>query len=279
MDKIIQGIEHPPEGFHFETVGSFAGELIRAGSDAVPFIVQHKPKEPYNRRAVVNALAAIGDPRGIDYIIEVLNTPGDSFRFERPIAAKALAKFSEKRVVMALIGALQDETHEDIDRHLPQQERAGHKPYIGRYFSVQHAAAQSLTDITGKDWGLLYNEDYLTWSSWLRSEHPDTFSPATLDRSGPERAKLVGYMFHRYMSGRPNPWQPQNTLATSAAVRSLAMDLKQLGPSVVPLIVNEYHARVKETPLWHEELREWTKELLEAFDWSEAKESAKTLNN
>ncbi len=86
-------------------------------------------------------------------------------------------------------------------------------------------------------------------------------------------------MFHRYMSGRPNPWQPQNALETQAGVRSLSMDLRQLGPRVVPLIVNEYHARVKETPLWHEELRNWTRELLQALDWAEAKEEAKALSN
>ena len=192
----------------------------------MPFIVEHKPKEPYYRRAVVLAISAIGDPRGINYIIEVLNTPHDSFRLERPIAARALSKFNDKRVVTALVGALQDDTCEDIDRHLPEQVRPGHKPYIGCYFSVQHAAAESLTKLTGKDWGLLYNEDYRTWSAWLRSDHPETFSPGTVNRTNPETAKLIGYMFHRYMSARPNPWQPQNALATAAGVRSLATDLR-----------------------------------------------------
>lgn len=274
VDKIIEGIEHPPKGFHFETVGSFEEELIRAGHDAVPFIVQHKPKESYHRRAVVGALAAIGDPRGIDYIIEVLNTPDDAFRFERPIAAKALAKFKDPRVVPALVKALQDETREDIDRHLPQVESPNHKPYIGRYYSVQHAAAQSLTELSGKDWGLLYNEDHRTWSSWRHSDHPDSFNPGRVERSDQETAKLIEYMFHRRMSARPNPWQPQNMLETPDGVRRLTADLKPLGTRVVPLVVDEYHARIKETPLWQDELRKWTRELLTALDWNNAKEAA-----
>jgi len=272
VDKIIEGMH---QSFQNDF---FVGELVRAGKDAVPFIVQHKPKESYSR-PVVDALASIGDPRGIDYIIEVLNTPGDLFRMERPIAAKALANFNDKKVVSALVGALQDQTHEDIDRHLPQMYTPGHKAYIGRYFSVQHAAAESLTKITGKDWGLIYNEDYRTWSSWLRSEHPDTFTPVLVERSAPETAKLIEYMFHRYMSARPNPWQPQNTLQTPDGVGNLTTGLRQLGTGVVPLIVNEYRARVKESPLWDDELRKWTTELLQTLDWNEAREAVRTLTN
>jgi hypothetical protein len=277
--RIIDGIEHPPKGLGYETTGCFSTEMVRAGREAVPFIVQHKPRDPYYRSAVVSALVRLDDPRGIDYIIEVLKTKDDSFRFERPIAAKGLAKFNAKRVVEALVDALQDQTFESIDRHMPQAPSATHKPYIGRYYSVQHAAAQSLTKLTGKDWGLLYNEDYNTWSSWLRSDHPDTFAPTVLRRSDQDVTKLVEYMFHRRMSGRPNPWQPQNVLEEADGVRSLSTDLRQLGPRVVPLTVGEYHARIKETPLWKDELQQWTRDLLLNLDWKEAKEAAESLTD
>jgi len=81
------------------------------------------------------------------------------------------------------------------------------------------------------------------------------------------------------MSARPNPWQPQNVLEIPEGVRSLSRDLKQLGPRVVPLLVNEYHARVTETPLWHDELRKWTKGLLQGLDWNEATDAAETSIN
>ena len=265
--RIIDGIEHPPKGFEFDTGSSFEHELSRTGRDAVPFIIRHKPSDPSPRRAIVQALAAIGDPRGIDYIIEVLSTPGDQFRLERPLAARDLAKFDDPRVIKALVEALQDETHEEIDRHLPQRaDASGHRPYIGRYLSVQHAAAESLTKLTGKDWGLFFDEDYRTWSTWLGSGQPEAFVPSMVTRSDQEIAKLVGSMFHRYMSARPNPWQPQNSLGSEDGIRSLATDLKQLGPRAVPLIANEYRARIKETPIWHEELRNWTSEILQALD-------------
>jgi len=125
-------------------------------------------------------------PTGIDYIIDVLNTRDESFKFERPIAAEALGKFNEKKVVLVLVGALKDDTYQDIDRHLPQVDYAGHKPYMGRYYSVQHAAAKSLTQLTGKDWGLFYVEDHGTWSAWLQSKNPDAFSPSTVVRTDAE---------------------------------------------------------------------------------------------
>ena len=93
-----------------------------------------------------------------------------------------------------------------------------------------------------------------------------TVAPSTLIRSDQEIAKLVESMFHRYMSARPNSWQPQNLLGSEDGIRNLAMNLKQLGPRVVPLIANEYHARIKETPIWSEELRNWTSEILRALN-------------
>lgn len=56
-------------------------------------------------------------------------------------------------------------------------------------------------------------------------------------------------------------------------------DLKQLGVRVVPLVVNEYKERIKETPLWHGELKKWTRTLLQILDWSEAKEAAEGMEN
>jgi HEAT repeats len=279
VNRIIDGIEHPPESLGYDATASFSAELVRAGREAVPFIIQHKPGNPYHRGVVVCALAAIEDPRGVDYIIEVLKTKDNAFRFDRPIAAKALAKFRRRKVVEALVEALQDQTFELIDRHLRQRPSATHKPYVGRYYSVQHAAAQSLTELTGKSWGLLYNEDYKTWSSWLRSDRRGTFSPASLRRSDKEVAKLVEYMFHRRMSGRPNPWQPQNILQQAEGIRSLSTDLTRLGPRVVPLTIAEYKVRIKETPLWKDELRQWTRDLLLSLDWKEARAAAESLTD
>jgi len=279
VNKFMDGIENPPNYFDFDSLGALAGELVHAGTNAVPYIVQHKPKIPFYSRAVVNALVEIGDPRGTAYIIEVLNTPDDSFRFARQDAAKALANFDSEQVVMALIETLNDETHQDIDRRMPQFNVPGHKSYIGRYYTVQHAAAQSLTELTGKDWGLLFNEDYQTWATWLLSDKSASFNPADVERSDEQAAELVTSMFHRYMSARPNPWQPQNVLATAAGISELSNGLKHLGVRVVPLIVDGCQARINETPLWQDELRQWTRSLLQSLEWKEAVAAAQALNN
>jgi hypothetical protein len=277
VQAIVAGIENPPAGFEYETTFSFSEELVRAGEEAVPFVIQHRPRMPYHRRAIVFALVEIGDPRGLDYIVEVLHTRDDSFRFERPYAAKALGKLGDARAVPALVDALRDNTSLDIDRHMPPTPGIGHQPYVGRLYSVRHAAAQSLTTLTGRDWGLFYNEDYRTWSAWLGSDHPETFSPAELERSDREVEQLLAFMFHRYMSARPNPWQPRNELATADGVRSLAAELKRLGRRVVPLLVDELRARIGDTPAWEDELRQWTRELLLALAWTEAAAAAEKL--
>ena len=279
INRIMDGIEHPPKIMNYSTTMAFRQELVSAGREAVPFIVQHEPVEPYHRRAVVTALEELADPRGIDYIVEVLQEKRDSFRLERPIAAEALGTFKDQTAVPSLVGALQDETMQMIDRDLPQVPTAGHKPYMSRYYSVQAKAAESLTKLTGKAWGFLYNEDYDTWSAWLHSDHQDTFKPAAVPRSDKEAAKLMEYMFHRYMSARPNPWQPENALETGDGVRGLSADLNQLGARVVPLIVEECHARIREMPIWKDKLEKWTAILLLTLDWPEAKNAAEGLAN
>ncbi len=279
VNRIMDCLEHPPAIMNYDTTSSFWEELVRAGKEAVPFIVQHKPKTPNASRAVVIALTKLADPKGIDCIVEVLKTKGESFRFERPIAAEALGTFKDMKAVPSLVGALQDETMQMIDRDLPQRPTAGHKPYMSRYYSVQAKAAESLTKLTGKTWGFLYNEDYDTWSAWLHSDHQDTFRPAAVPRSDKEAAKLVEYMFHRYMSARPNPWQSVNALETEDGVRGLSADLKQLGARVVPLVVEECHARIRDTPIWKDKLEKWTAILLLTLDWPEAKKAAEGLAN
>jgi hypothetical protein len=84
-------------------------------------------------------------------------------------------------------------------------------------------------------------------------------------------------MFDRYMSGRPNPWQPHNELETETGVRKLSDDLKPLGQRVVSLLVAESHTRAKESPLWLEQLRNWTRDLLKALHWNEAEQAAAIL--
>ena len=80
------------------------------------------------------------------------------------------------------------------------------------------------------------------------------------------------------MSARPNPWQPQNILESSGGVDALALDLRKLGKGVTTFIVAEYHARIKETPLWKGELLKWTKQLLKSISTNEALEAVQALS-
>jgi len=266
---IVEGMVNPPK-LGYSTPKKFAGELVIAGKEAVPFIIGHKPKEPYLRRNIVWALGQIGDSRGVPYIIEVLRVEDETFGSARVEAAKALGNFKGKKVVAALVAALRDQTYRDIDRHLPQVRRPGHVPYLGRYYSVQHAASESLSDITGHNWGLVYNEDHKTWSAWFTAKRQEGFTPARVARTAQEVEKLVELLFHRYMSARPNPWQRENILATAEGIKSISEDLKPLGKSVVSGLVKVCNEQVEKSVLWREELQRWTKSVLVSLEWDEA---------
>ena len=277
VNKIIAGLQQQP-GKKLDFTSSYARELELTGKEAVPLIVQHQFKESRARQAIMGVLDSLGDPRGIDYIVDILHTPGDDFAQDRLAAAYSLSKFSDQRAVVALIQALKDDTSKTGHRFEFEYPRPKDKIYLARYFPVRQRAAESLSKITGKDWGLLFNEDHATWFAWLNAQDQDTFTPVRVKRAEKERQELITALFHAYMSGRPLfSSYSQNTLASEEGIQALADDLNQLGPSVVPLIVQEYHARMVETPNWHRMLRSWTRKLLLAMDREDAKQAAQDL--
>src|SRR4029077_12277673 len=78
---------------------------------AVPALLLHLP-EVQNRREMVDALGAIGDPAACDALVERLR--GDSYVPVRVQAAKALAKLGEPSVIPALERAATQETEAPV---------------------------------------------------------------------------------------------------------------------------------------------------------------------
>jgi arylsulfatase A-like enzyme len=78
---------------------------------AVPALLAHLP-EVQNRREMVDALGAIGDPAACDALVERLH--GDSYVPVRVQAAKALAQLGEPSVIPALEHALKVETEATV---------------------------------------------------------------------------------------------------------------------------------------------------------------------
>ncbi len=272
VGKIIEGLDAHPFGY-------YGGELSVLGKEAVPFIIQHRPKQPYACRVLIQILIEFGDPKAIPFINDVLETKDEGFSHARPVAAKALGNFDGDAVIGALISALKDTTCQDIDRHLPQAipTPKTHKPYIGKYYSVQHAASQSLSKITGHDWGWVYNEDYKTWLAWFEKANDESFSPRTIERTDKEIRALIEHLFDRYMSARPNPWQPQNDLATFEGIKSISEDLEILGASVASILLQECDTRISRYPVWSKELQAWTKKLLFSLQNNETSQSAECM--
>jgi hypothetical protein len=111
---------NPPIPDH-DTVHLFAGELVEAGAQSVPYILEQAHEYPVFQRYVSQALSKIGDPRGIDYIIEILHTSGERAAMARAEAANLLGSFKEERVVDVLIEVLQDPSYERCDRNMTAQ--------------------------------------------------------------------------------------------------------------------------------------------------------------
>lgn len=78
---------------------------------AVPALLAHLP-EVQNRREMVDALGAIGDPAACDALVERLR--GDSYVPVRVQAAKALAKLGDPSVIPALERVLKSETETTV---------------------------------------------------------------------------------------------------------------------------------------------------------------------
>ena len=66
-------------------------------------------------------------------------------------------------------------------------------------------------------------------------------------------------------------------LPREAFENSLSEDLKLLGKSVVPILLKVYDDHIKNSPLWRDELQEWTKKLLLSLPWDEATHSASRI--
>ncbi|MBI4557445.1 MAG: HEAT repeat domain-containing protein [Candidatus Hydrogenedentes bacterium] len=260
VERIVEGILDPPK-LKYWSAHLLANELVIAGSGAVEHATEYK--HPELTQFIVPALAEIGDPRAVDYIIEALHTPGKAASVVRPKAATALARFGGDKALAALVEAMKDDTTIEIDKNQWQVWTPSHKPRLGLYYVVRHAASESLTEITGKDWGWLLNEDYKTWKAWLDGgDKRVTFDPRSVTRDDYDRTQLARFLYHRYMSGRPNAWQSRNVLAEEEGIKSLIRDLASLGKEIEPVLKQECRARIRERPEWKAELQDWTQKLI-----------------
>jgi len=251
MAKVLAGIETS------DTV-SYGYELEAVGNKAIPYVLKHDIAQPYHRRTVVKALAKIGDERAVDYIVASLKKEGDRNEYLRVEAAKALAHFKSQKSIDALINALNDDAIQVIDRRAPQLATKS-SPWLANYFLVRHAAAQSLSKITGKNWGHLFNEDFITWNKWSKSGKSVSFEPAGINRTSTEWRKLISSLFDRRLSGRPNPYQSKNLLADRTGINAIAKDLDPQKTIVIPILNTELQTRNKKTPIWQKEVTAFVK--------------------
>jgi hypothetical protein len=277
VNKLIDYIEEPPLPAYELTV-EFTHELVHAGKEGVPFIVQRTPKDLQHRSALVYALGRIGDPKGVDYLIKALKTPGQESIYLRGKAAKALAGFKDEKAIQALIEALKDETFVEVEKRLPPPPGPNPKSFPSKYLLLQHEASDALTAITGQHWGFLYNEDYKTWAEWERQGRPKDFKPLEVQRTDDELARIVEKLFHRYMAGRPEKPGPEILLGNTDGDMALAGELRALGKRSVELLVAQCSVRVRESPQWEAELKRWTRHLLTYLDWPEAQKAMEALN-
>ncbi|MCX7010134.1 MAG: hypothetical protein NTY53_23335, partial [Kiritimatiellaeota bacterium] len=167
--------------------------------------------------------------------------------------------------IPALVAALKEESYEEIDKNLPPRVRQEHPVMMARHYYVQHTASEALAGITGTNWGFVFNEDCATWATWLATTNRQAFNPASIPRTASARRDLIRMLVHRYMSGRPNPWQPSNDLENKAAVVAIAHDLQQLRvePSALQEIANDVCTTI---PTWRNKIGKWLDEMLKQMN-------------
>lgn len=81
-------------------------ELVKIGSDAFKYLVQASvAPDPVIRRKICDVLGKLGDPRGVDILVRLLN---DNDSYVRRRAANALIFMGDSNAVVPLINSLSD---------------------------------------------------------------------------------------------------------------------------------------------------------------------------
>jgi hypothetical protein len=277
VKKLIRYIEEPPM-YIFETTRHFTEELALAGKTAVPHIIKHRPKDSYHRGRIAEALGRIGDPRGMDYIIEILQSKEKESQREKRYAAFALANFKNDKAIRALIEALKDDAFTTPEKDLPREPGPKPRPFMGRFYFVKHAAGHALSKISGMDWGPLYNEEYKTWDTWMRKGKLEDFEPSTLKRTEEEWRDLFVKLFDRFTSPSVYERHPGRELFnTDEGYMQMARELHPVGVKSVDYMMDEFKKKLEENPNWDQAMGLWVRSILRLLPWPEAKKQAETI--
>ena len=277
VNKLIEYIEKPP-WLIIETTRHFTQELVFAGKGAVPHIIKHRPKDSYHRGRIAEALATIGDPRGMDYIIEILHSKEKELQREKRYAAFALAKFKSDKAIRALIDALKDDAFTTPEKDLPKEPGPNPRPFMGRFYYVKHAAGYALSEISAMDWGPLYNEEYKTWDTWMKNGKPEDFEPSALKRTEEEWRELFAKMFDRFPSPSVYERHPGRELFnTKEGYMQLARELHAVGVKSAGFMMDEFKKKLDDNPNWDQVMGLWVRSILRLLPWPEAKKQAETI--
>ena len=274
----IESLQRP-----LETTHPLIRGLTDLGDAGVPFILRYPSQDNLVRLAIVEALSHIRDPRGAEFIIGLLQTKGEYAFPYRAAAVRALGRFEGEKVVRALTEVLRENGFQEGFRRIPTTATMPlpeSKPplYEQEEVGLLREAASSLRAVTGKDFGILFNEEYKTWAGWLEAPDPQRFRPAALGRSEGEMRWLIENLFRRYLDGTTKmPENPENSLVQKKGIKSAGEDLRSLGKRVVPLLVFQCRIRMEQNPRQEKELKAWTQKLLRSLKWPEASRAAASL--
>ncbi len=256
----------------------FGGELWRIGKDAVPFILRRAEEAPEFRLSYIRTLSQIGDPRGIDFIVQSLREAPAEDTSLRCEIIQWLSAFRGERVVEALIESMQDRVRSLGDARPTQRPQPSHELHPVRFYPVRMCAARALSTVTEKHWGFLFNEDPGTWVAWHDADDRAGFDPVNLPRSDEELAAEVENFTYRCMMEfmRSEGWAGAFG-DVAYAMKQDVNHLQKLGPRVVPLLVQTTRTINAEFPVWEKDLRHWTRKLLTAMGTPDSLGSAAEL--
>ena len=275
LDERVPRMMDSIEGRHSFGSGTslyLEGELIRLGEDALRLIVKRAPTGGPSAEQYIRITRGIGGLEAVKYLMRVSKDQANE-SWVRCDALTAASTLTGAQVIMPeLTEFLRDNTVERGSRCRSQRsfDDSDHEPCQYELFPLRSCAAAALTQITEKNWGPIFNEDYRTWKAWHDAPGPDKFHPFMLARSDSELKDLAIAVLNRALDNRFGPWESP---CGRSEAQMVGEQLRELGPYGLSALVEYFQSRApslkRETAL--ENLKEWTASVLGAIATPEAR--------
>lgn len=255
------------------------GDLTRLGQSALPLLVKRAPTSGLSVEPYLRITRGIGGPEAIKFLVRVSKDRANDSWIRCDALTAAATLEGGREIKSVLIEFLRDDTVLKGSSCARQSSfgDSDHEPCLYQSFPLRSCAATALTQMTGKNWGPVFNEDYSTWKAWSESANPEQFHPFMAARNEAEMKELASVLLNRAVEYRTGPW---NSPCQESEATIVGRQLGELGTFGVSALVEYFHSRApmlgKQTAV--ENLKVWIGSVLEAIDTPEAQAAQEVID-